>query len=307
METTTRRRLLGVTAGITIASGISIARAAEPAPGAAAPGAKSSLAPDAPVDLNAKLAVNGRINQSVCKWCYGKISLDDLCAFGAKIGLKSVELLGGKDLEIPKKHGLTCAVVNSHRIEKGLNRKENHEMCLAKIREGIDAAAAHGCPNVITFSGNRDGQDDETSLKICAEALKQIVGYAEEKKVTIIMEYLNSKVNHKDYQFDNLPFGVELCKRVGSERFKILYDIYHAQIMEGDIIRNIRDFKQYIGHYHTGGNPGRNEIDETQELYYPAIMKAIAETGYQGFVAQEFIPKRDPLTSLAQAVRICDV
>ncbi len=300
----TRRDLFkttaSVSAGLALAAGASV-RAADVA------AVKSPLAPDAPVDLEKKIAVNGRINQSVCKWCYGKISLEDMCAFAAKIGLKSVELLGGKDLEIPKKHGLTCAVVNSHRIEKGLNRKENHEMCLAAIRKGIDEAAAAGCPNVITFSGNRDGQDDETGLKICTEALKQIVGYAEEKKVTIIMEYLNSKVNHKDYQFDNLPFGVELCKRVGSERFKILYDIYHAQIMEGDIIRNIRDFKQYIGHYHTGGNPGRNEIDETQELYYPAIMKAIAETGYTGYVAQEFIPKRDPLTSLAQAVRICDV
>jgi hydroxypyruvate isomerase len=165
----------------------------------------------------------------------------------------------------------------------------------------------HGCRNVITFSGNRDGLDEETGLKNCAEALKSIVGYAEEKKITIIMELLNSRVDHKDYMCDNSRWGVDLVKRVGSDRFKLLYDIYHMQIMEGDVIRHIRENAKFYGHYHTGGNPGRNEIDETQELYYPAVMKAIAATGYDGFVGQEFIPKRDALTSLAQAAKICDV
>jgi len=269
--------------------------------------AKPPIAVDAPASPKEKQVTSGKINQSVCRWCYGKISLDDLAVAAKAIGLKSIELLGAKEIETVKKHGLTCAVVNSHRIEKGLNRKENHEACLKAIREGIDVAAAHGCPNVITFSGNREGMDEETGLKNCTEALKSIVGYAEEKKVTVIMELLNSRVNHKDYMCDNSAWGVELCKRVGSDRFKLLYDIYHMQIMEGDVMRRIKDNAAFYGHYHTGGNPGRNEIDETQELYYPAIMKAIAATGYTGFVGQEFIPKRDALVSLAQAAKICDV
>ena len=296
-----RRNLFQTSAALTASAMLTSAARAE------TPAAKSPIAVDAPASAKEKIIVNGRINQSVCKWCYGNISLEDMCTAAKTIGLKSIELLGAKEIEVVKKHGLDCAVVNSHRIEKGLNRKENHEACLKAVREGIDVAAAHGCPNVITFSGNREGMDEETGLKNCTEALKSIVGYAEEKKVTIIMELLNSRVNHKDYMCDNSKWGVELCKRVGSDRFKLLYDIYHMQIMEGDVIRHIQDFHQYYGHYHTGGNPGRNEIDETQELYYPAIMKAIVATGYKGYVGQEFMPKRDPLTSLAQAARICDV
>jgi hydroxypyruvate isomerase len=223
------------------------------------------------------------------------------------MGLKSVELLGPAELATVKKHGLVCAMVNSHGIGKGLNNKDNHAACLAKIRESIDAAAEHRCPNVIAFSGNRAGMPDDVGLENAAVGLKQIMGHAEKKKVTICIELLNSKVNHKGYMFDNTNWGVELCKQVGSERLKILYDIYHAQIMEGDVIRTIRKNKDYIGHYHTGGNPGRHEIDETQELYYPAIMRAVVETGFEGYVGQEFIPVRDPMTSLAQGVRICDV
>ncbi len=206
-----------------------------------------------------------------------------------------------------KKYGLICAMVSTHRLTGGLNHPENHAQCLASIREAIDAAAEAGFPNVITFSGNRAGMPDDVGLENCATALKQIVGYAEKKKVTICMELLNSKVNHKDYMCDHSAWGVELCQRVGSERFKLLYDIYHMQIMEGDIIRTIQQHHECFGHYHTGGNPGRHEIDETQELNYGAIMRAIAETGYQGYVGQEFIPTRDPLTSLAEAVKICDV
>ncbi|MHC4666608.1 MAG: hydroxypyruvate isomerase family protein [Planctomycetota bacterium] len=254
-----------------------------------------------------RIVKNGRINQSVCRWCYGDLSLEELCAAAAKMGLKSVELLGPAELPTVKKHGLVCAMVNSHGIGKGLNSKDNHAACLAKIRESIDAAAEHGCPNVIAFSGNRAGMPDDVGLENAAVGLKQVVGYAEKKKVTICIELLNSKVNHKGYMFDHTNWGVELCKRVGSERLKILYDIYHAQIMEGDVIRTIRRNKDYIGHYHTGGNPGRHEIDETQELYYPAIMRAIVETGFEGYVGQEFIPVRDPMASLAQGVRICDV
>jgi len=198
-------------------------------------------------------------------------------------------------------------MVSTHGLTKGLNRKENHEQCLARIRSAIDATAEYKFPNVITFPGNRAGMPDDIGVDNTVIALKQIAGYAEKKKVTICVEYLNSKVDHKDYMFDSTAWGVEVCKRVGSENVKILYDIYHAQIMEGDIIRTIRTCKDYIGHYHTGGNPGRNEIDETQELYYPAIMRAIADTGFKGYVAHEFVPKRDPIESLAYAVRICDV
>ncbi|HUW20621.1 MAG TPA: TIM barrel protein [Sedimentisphaerales bacterium] len=250
---------------------------------------------------------NERINQSVCRWCYRKMSLEELCDAAAKMGLKSVELLTPTELPTVKKYGLVCAMVNSHGIKDGLNNRDNHPTCLAAIRQSIDAAAEHAFPNVIAFSGNRAGMTDDAGLENTVIGLKQVIGYAEKKNVTICIELLNSKVNHKDYMFDRMNWGVELCKKVASERLKILYDIYHTQIMEGDVIRTIRDCKQYIGHYHTGGNPGRHEIDDTQELYYPAIMRAIAETGFKGYVGQEFIPTRDPLTSLAQGVQICDV
>jgi hydroxypyruvate isomerase len=254
-----------------------------------------------------RVVKNGRINHSVSRWCYDSLTLDELCDAAAKMGLKSVELLNPPELPTVKKYNLICAMLFSHSLQDGLSQKENHAECLAKIRESIDAAAEYGFPNVICFSGNRKGLPDDVGLENTVAALKQIIGYAEEKKVTLCIEILNSKVNHKDYMFDHIGWGVDVCKTVGSERMKILYDIYHAQIMEGDIIRTIRDYHQYIGHYHTGGNPGRNEIDETQELYYPAIMQAIVETGYKGYVGQEFVPTRDPLTSLAQAIRICDV
>jgi len=249
----------------------------------------------------------GRINQSVSRWCYGKLSLDEFCIAVKKLGLKAIDLLEPNDFPTVKKHGLVCSMVSTHSLTNGINKKENHEQCLAKIRIAIDAAAEYKFPNVISFPGNRAGMPDDVGIENSVTALKEIIGYAEKKKVIICLEYLNSKVNHKDYMFDNMAWGVEVCKKVGSERVKILYDIYHAQIMEGDIIRTINTYKEYIGHYHTGGNPGRNEIDETQELYYPAIMRAIAESGFTGYVAHEFVPKRDPLTSLSQAVKICDV
>jgi hydroxypyruvate isomerase len=254
-----------------------------------------------------RIVKNGRINQSVSKWCYGKFSVEEMCVICKKMGLKAIDLLGPNDFPTLKKHGLACSMINTHGLTKGLNRKENHEECLARIRTAIDAAAEYGYPNVISFPGNRQGMPDDVGVENSVIALKKIAGYAEKKGVTICLEYLNSKVNHKDYMFDNMAWGVEVCKKVGSANVKILYDIYHAQIMEGDIIRTLRDNKEYIGHYHTGGNPGRNEIDETQELYYPAIMRAIAETGFKGYVAHEFVPKQDPIQSLAYAVRICDV
>jgi hydroxypyruvate isomerase len=251
--------------------------------------------------------VKGRIKQSVCKWCYGSIPMEEFAAYAAKIGLKAIELVGPSDWPILKKHGLVCSMSNSHGIAKGLNRKENHEECLAKIRKSIEETAEAGFPNVICFSGNREGMDDDEGMKNCEIAAKQIVGFAEKKKINLCIELLNSKRNHKDYMCDRTHWGAELVKRVGSPRFKLLYDIYHMQVQEGDIIATIQEYGEYFAHYHTGGVPGRNEIDDSQELNYPTIMKAIVKTGFDGYVAQEFIPKRDPLTSLAESVRICDV
>jgi hydroxypyruvate isomerase len=256
--------------------------------------------------------MKGKINHSVCRWCYSSIELEDLCKSAKKIGLQSIELLNPEEFETVKKQGLTCAMVSGIRdgygITKGWNRTENHEGLIKLYDYLINETAKAGFTNLICFSGNREGLDDAQGIKNCAEGLKKIMKLAENKKVTIVMELLNSKVDHKDYQCDHTAWGVELCKQIGSDRFKLLYDIYHMQIMEGDVIRTIKESQQYIAHYHTGGVPGRNEIDETQELYYPAIMKAIAETGFKGFVAQEFIPKReDKLGSLKQGVTICDI
>ena len=261
-------------------------------------------------DAAAGAALKGHINHSVCKWCYDKIPLEDLCVAGKGMGLQSIELLGPKDWPTLKKHGLTCSMANGAGmgIEKGWNRPELHDKLVESFTEVIPQVAEAGLVNLITFSGNRAGLDDEKGLENCALGLKRIMKLAEDKKVTIVMELLNSRVNHKDYQCDHTAWGVELCKRIGSERFKLLYDIYHMQIMEGDLIATIKKSNAYIAHYHTGGVPGRNEIDETQEINYPPVMKAIVDTGYKGFVAQEFIPKRpDALASLRQGVNICDV
>jgi hydroxypyruvate isomerase len=289
-------------AGAAAALGANLVRAADaPAP--------TDPTPAAAAQSGGRVIKKDRINQTVCKWCYDKKvePFDKLCAEAAKMGYRGVDLVDIALWPALKKHNLVGTMTPSHTIEKGLNRKENWEQCLAKIRTGIEASAEAGYPNVICFSGNRAGMSDEEGAKNCAEALKQVVGLAEEKKVTICMELLNSKVNHKDYMCDHTAWGVQVCKLVGSDRFKLLYDIYHMQIMEGDVIRTLKANKDYIGHYHTGGVPGRQEIDESQELYYPAIMKAILETGYKGWVGQEFIPEREPLASLRQAGAICDV
>jgi hydroxypyruvate isomerase len=261
--------------------------------------------------------LKGRINHSVCKWCYGKIPLDEFCRAVKEIGLRSVELLTVDDFPTLKKYDLVCAMVSGvpGGISQGLNRVENHDKILKFFEETAPKVAAAGFKNIICFSGDRRGMSDEEGLENCAKGLKRIMPVCEKHGVVAVMELLNSKIDHRDYMCDHTAWGVELCKRVGSEHFKLLYDIYHMQIMEGDVIRTIRGDKDkgieaaapYIAHYHTGGVPGRNEIDETQELNYPAIMRAIVETGFKGFVAQEFIPKRDPLTSLRQAVHLCDV
>jgi len=245
------------------------------------------------------------VRHSVSQWCFEKIPLPELAAAAQKLGIESIELLEPADWPVVQRAGLTCAMARGpDTITDSFNRRANHA---AAFHQRLRECARAGLPNVICFSGNRRGQSDEEGLAICAEGLKQIVDVAEREKVTVCIELLNSKVDHPDYQCDHTAWGVELCRRVGSERLKLLYDIYHMQIMEGDVIRTIQQNHPFIGHYHTGGNPGRAEIDATQELNYPAIIRAIAATGYRGYVGQEFIPKRDPLTSLREAIALCTV
>ncbi|MEQ1861364.1 MAG: TIM barrel protein [Chthoniobacteraceae bacterium] len=263
--------------------------------------------------------MKGRINHSVCKWCYPKIALEDLCVAGKGMGLQSIELVAPADFPTLKMHGLICAITTFPTIEgpdgkklgtieRAFNRTGHHELLVKAYEPAIAAVADAGFKHLICFSGNRDGMDEETGLKNCAEGLKKLLPLAEKRGVVLVMELLNSRVNHKDYMCDKSAWGIELVKRIGSANFKLLYDIYHMQIMEGDVIATIRRDHQYFAHYHTGGVPGRHEIDETQELQYPAIMRAIVETGFKGHVAQEFIPARpDALASLRQAVGICDV
>lgn len=260
------------------------------------------------------VSMKGNIQHSVCKWCYPKISLEDLCKAAKGIGLGSIELLGPEEWPMLAKYGLTCAMTTAPNIDglggitKSFNRVEHHDKLVAVYTDWIPKAASAGITNLICFSGNREGLDDEKGLENCALGLKRLMPLAEKHKVNLVMELLNSKVNHKDYQCDHSAWGVALCQRVGSERMKLLYDIYHMQIMEGDVIATIQKHHSYFAHYHTGGVPGRNEIDDSQELYYPAIVKAIIATGFKGFIAQEFIPKRtDALASLRQGVSICDV
>ncbi|MGK7391158.1 MAG: hydroxypyruvate isomerase family protein [Candidatus Cyclobacteriaceae bacterium M2_1C_046] len=257
-----------------------------------------------------KLGFNGRINHSICRWTFPHLSLEELALLVKEIGFNAIDLIGPKEWPILKKHGIDSSMCNGAEVslEQGWNNKDYHGQLIKNYTEMIPLVGKAGYTNLILFSGNRDGMDDETGLKNSVEGLKKILSLAEKHNVILQMELFNSKVNHPDYMADNSPWGIELCKRLGSENFKLLYDIYHMQISEGDIIRTIRDNHQYFGHYHTAGVPGRNEIDETQELYYPAIMKAIADTGYTGYVAQEFIPKsEDKAAALRNAIKICDI
>ena len=255
-------------------------------------------------------ALKGNINHAVCRWCYQSIPLEDLCKSAKEIGIKGIDLVGPKDWPVIKQYGLHSSMCNGAEINlvDGWNDKKFHAQLIKNYTEMIPMVAKAGYTNLICFSGSRRGIDDETGWKNCVEGLKQIMPLAEQHNVLIVMELLNSRVDHKDYQCDKTPWGVELVKRLGSPHFKLLYDIYHMQIDEGDVIRTIRDNHQYIAHYHTGGVPGRNEIDSTQELYYPAIMEAIVKTGHKGFVAQEFIPTwKDKIAALRKGVEICDV
>ncbi|MEO7216027.1 TIM barrel protein [Mucilaginibacter sp.] len=279
--------------------------------GSAAIGASGMLssfkaAENEPMDDKLK----GNINHAVCQWCYSDISVEDLCKAAKEIGIKGIDLVGPKDWPTLKKYGLFSSMCNGAEIglNDGFGDTQFHAELQKRYAEMIPKVAEAGYKNLICFSGSRRGKTDEAGWTNCVEGLKPLLPIAEKHGVILVMELLNSKIDHKDYQCDRVEWGAELCKRLGSENFKLLFDIYHMQIDEGDVIRNIRAYHQYITHYHTGGVPGRNEIDDTQELYYPAIMKAILETGHKGFVAQEFIPKqKDKLASLKKAVHICDV
>jgi hydroxypyruvate isomerase len=250
----------------------------------------------------------GRLKQSAARWCYKEMSIDDLCRNGAEMGLSAIDLVSPEEWPTLQKYGLVSSMVYSAgTIPDGWNRTENHDRLEKEMREGIERAAAAKLPNVITFSGNRRGQDDETGKENCIRGLRRVKKMAEDNGVTICLELLNSKINHHDYQCDHTAWGVEVMKGVDSPRVKLLYDIYHMQIMEGDIIRTIRENIQYIGHFHTGGVPGRHELDDTQELQWRTVAKAIADLNFQGFFAHEFEPTKDPMTSLRQAVTLCTV
>lgn len=254
--------------------------------------------------------LKGKINHSVCRWCYPSIPLDDLCKAAKDIGIAGIDLVGPSEWPVLQKYGLTAALTHGagRGITEGFNDPRYHDELVASYEQLIPQVAAAGYNQLICFSGNRNGLADEQGIENCAIGLKRLLETAEKHGVTLVMELLNSKVDHADYQCDHTEWGVALCNKVGSDRFKLLYDIYHMQIMEGDVIATIRKHHKYIAHYHTGGVPGRNEIDEMQELNYPAIMRAIVETGFKGYVAQEFIPSRpEPLASLEQAIQICDV
>jgi hydroxypyruvate isomerase len=296
-----RRQLLRTTTGI---AGVTAATLLTGA-GAAAAADEKALA-----DGNSQVAVKGNINHSVCLWCYKGMKSSDMAPVAKRLGLKAIDLLTPKDWAPLKENGLICSMTSGvwGGITRGWNRAEHHDEIVKSLSELCEANAQAGYPNVICFSGNRAKQSDEDGLKICAEGIKKVIDQFEKKGVTLCMELLNSKVNHHDYQCDHSDWGIELVKRVGSERFKLLYDIYHMQIMEGDVIATISKNHEYFAHFHTGGVPGRHEIDETQELYWPAIMRAIVATGFKGFVAQEFVPAhKDMIASLAQAVQTCDV
>ena len=265
-------------------------------------------------DIMEEKELKGNINHSVCQWTYNSLSLEQLCIEVKKMGLKAIDLIGPKDWPTLQKHDLQCSMCyigGKVSLNEGWNNPQFHEQLIKDYLEAIPLVAKAGYKNLICFSGNRNGMDDAIGLKNCAEGLRQILPLAEKNNVIIQMELLNSKVDHKDYMCDKTPWGVELCKSLGSPNFKLLYDIYHMQIDEGDVIRTIRDNHQYIGHYHTAGVPGRHEINESQELYYPAIMKAILEAGHKGYVAQEFIPtgktNEDKIAALKKAVMVCDV
>ena len=262
--------------------------------------------PGAPVEGIVSSNRGPTYGHSVCRWCYGGFELEDLCARVKAMGYGSVELLSESEWSVVHDAGLACAVANGPTsIVEGMNRRETHDRILKEAERLLPLVAKAGIPQMIVFSGNRRGMPDDEGLANCADCLRRIMPAAKAEGVTIVMELLNSKVDHRDYMCDRTPWGVRLAEAVGDDRFRLLYDIYHMQVMEGDVIRTIRDHSKWIGHYHTGGVPGRNEIGMTQELFYPAICAAIAGTGYTGFIGQEFIPALDPMESLRSAITLC--
>jgi hydroxypyruvate isomerase len=269
----------------------------------------------APVDAQTPARGKGRIRQSLVNWCYEKHfpSIDAFCQAAVELGCVSIELIDPRHWPTLKKHGLTCAIAGSHGFKVGFNNRDEWDECIAKLKSRIDECVTFGVERVITFTGMANGIPKDVGAENCVEGLKKIVGYAEEKKVTLCMEHLNSRDDshpmkgHPGYQGDHCDWCIDVIKRVGSPRLKLLFDIYHVQIMDGDVIRRLKQHQEYLGHIHTGGNPGRGELDENQEINYPAVMKALLEIGYHGFVGQEFIPTRDAMAGLKQAVAACDV
>jgi hydroxypyruvate isomerase len=288
---TSRRNFVksGITAGLAISSGLSA----------------DSLAAQEQTPVVRK----GRVRQSVSRWCYKDVPLDQLCAYSEKIGLKGVDLLAVEEWDAPRKVGLICTMgyAGGGTIADALNRVENHDAIETAFRKNIPLAAKMGVPNVITFSGNRKGMSDDEGARNCVVGLNRLKKIAEDNGVTICMELLNSKVNHHDYMCDHTAWGVGVMEQVDSPKVKLLYDIYHMQIMEGDLIHTITDNAKWLGHFHTGGVPGRHELNDQQEVQWDGVMRGIVATGYKGYVAHEFLPTGDPLTSLRQAVDLCDV
>ncbi len=271
--------------------------------------AAGALALPAEAPDPAPVVRKGRIKQAVCRGPYGKIPLEEFCRACADMGLKGIDLLQPADWEVPRKYGLICTMgyAGGGSISDGLNRTENHARIEAAFRENIPLAAKHGVPNVITFSGNRRGMPDDEGAENCIRALTRLKPIAEDNGVTICMELLNSKLMHPDYMADHTAWGVSVMRAVNSPHVKLLYDAFHMQIMEGDLVRTVQTNKDWIGHFHTGGVPGRHELDNRQEVQWDGLMRGIVATGFQGYVAHEFSPTRDPLTSLRQAVDLCDV
>ena len=268
----------------------------------------SAIAP-AIVSAQGRVVRNGRLKQSVSRWPYIDIPFPTFCEAVAEMGLPAIDLLEENEWDIAAECGLICSMWygGGGTIEDGLNVRANHNEIVTNLQQAMPRAVERKVPNLITFFGNRRGMSDPEAIRNCVDGLRRLAPSAEEHGITICVELLNSKVDHPDYQGDRTPFGAEIIRRVGSPRVKLLNDIYHMQIMEGDVIRTIRDNAESIAHYHTGGVPGRNELDENQELQWPAICRAIVETGFDGYVAHEFKPTRDPLTSLREAVALCDV
>ena len=279
----------------------------------AATAATATLGAPAPVQAaETRVVQNGRIKQSVVPWCFNPMPPEELAQHSATLGLASVELIDPKHWPLLKSLGLTCALASSHGFSKGFAHTEEHDECLKTLSERIEQCAAAGVPSVITFSGFRRGLSTDEGMANMIAGLKKIMPLAEEKKVTLCLEMLNSRVattmkGHPDYFCDDIERTVEICRAVGSERMKVLFDIYHVQIMHGDVTARIKQHAPFIGHIHTAGVPGRNELDDTQELLWPPLMRALLGIGYTGFVGQEFIPLRDKITSLAEAVRLCDI